>query len=148
RPPYRARYALLCLVVDSAAGRDVLFVVLEQRVREVEHLHDPPARDPVVHGAMLASRGDESAPAQTRQVVRHFRLRLAETLDKLAHRQLTPLAQQLEDPQPYRIAQAAEVLRDEIAPRRRLRELERCFQPGHRLLQSYLTENISESTDM
>src|SRR5262249_49083631 len=121
----------LPLLVDPAAGRNVLLVVFEQCVREVEHPDDPPVRDPVVDRPMLPPRLDKAAPAQTGEMVRHLRLWLAETLDELANGQLTLVAQQLEDAQPPRGAKAREVLRDESAPRRCFREMERCCQLSH-----------------
>jgi hypothetical protein len=43
-------------------------------VSDVDELRDAPVGDPVVDGAVLASRGDEAAPAQTRKVVRELGL--------------------------------------------------------------------------
>src|SRR5262249_57245509 len=77
---------------------------------------------------------DKAAPTQTSEMVRDLRLRLAEPLDQLAHRQLTLVAQQLENAHPGRVAEAAEVLRDQVAARRRLGETERCFEYGHQHL--------------
>ena len=102
----------------------MLLVVLEQRVREIEDPDHPLVGDPVVDGAVLPARVDKPAPAQTGEMVGDLRLCDPEPLDELADRQFALLLQQLEDVQPRRIAEAAEVLRDEIAPGRGLRETE------------------------
>ena len=103
----------------------MLGVVGEQRVREVDHLRDALVGDPVEHGAVLAPRLDEPAPAQAGEVVGDLRLRFAEPLDQFADRELALGPQQLEDPDPRGIAEAAEVLGDQVAASRRFRQLER-----------------------
>jgi hypothetical protein len=97
------------LRLDPAAGGDVLLVVLEQCVREVEHLDDALVRDPVVDDPVLAAGSDEAAPAKTDEVGGDLRLGEPEPRDELADRQLALLAQQLEDAKSSRIAEAAEV---------------------------------------
>jgi acyl-CoA reductase-like NAD-dependent aldehyde dehydrogenase len=89
--------------------------VCEQRLREIEQLRDALVRDAVVDDAMLAPRLHKTAPAQAGEMIRDLRLRLPEARDELADRQLTLVAQQLEDAHPGRVAEAAEVLRDEVA---------------------------------
>ena len=106
-------------------------VVVEQRVPEVEHLHDALVGDPVVDRAVLAPCRDEAAPAQPGEVVRDLRLRLAEPVNELADRQLALVAQQFEDANAGRVAQPAEVLRDQVAAGGRCGQTERGFQRGH-----------------
>ena len=89
-------------------------VLCEVRVRESEQLDDARVGDSVVDGAVLPARLDEPAPAQAGEVVRHLRLREPEPFDELPDRQLALVAEKLEDPQPDRVAEAAEVLGDEI----------------------------------
>jgi cytochrome c biogenesis protein CcdA len=79
-----------------------------------------------------APRLDESAPAQTGEVVGDLQLRLAEALDQLADRQLAFRLQQLEDPKPDRVAESAEVLRDEIDRGGSGRKAERSRRLRHR----------------
>ena len=86
---------------------------------------------------------DETAPAQTGEVVRNLRLRLAEPLHQLSDRQLALVAQELEDPHACQVAQAAEILRDEIAANGRLGETERSFKDRHGL-----ASHISSDTDI
>jgi hypothetical protein len=109
----------------------VLLVVLEQRVREVENPDHPLVSDPVVDRPVLSARVDETAPAKTGEVVGHLRLCEPEPLDELADGELALVAQQFEDAQPGRVAEAAEVLGDEVGPGRGLgksegRELRNC----------------------
>jgi hypothetical protein len=115
--------------VDPPAGGDVLGVVLEQRVREAEHLEHPLVGDPVVDGAVLATAVDEAAPAQAGEVARNLRLRGADPLDQLADRALA-LGERLKYPQPGGVAEAAEVLGDDVDLDRLLGELERRFSDG------------------
>lgn len=103
----------------------MLGVVLEQRVREVEHLDHALVCDPVVDDPVLAPGGNEAAPAKTGEVVGDLRLGEPETLDELADRQLALLAQQLEEAKPSRIAEAAEILGDKVALGRSLGKPER-----------------------
>lgn len=98
----------------------MLLVVLEQRVRELDDLRYPLVRDPVVDGAMVATALDEAAPAKTGEVVGHLRLGEPEPLNELTDGELALLLEQLEDAQPRGVAEAAEVLGDEIGPGRSL----------------------------
>ena len=93
----------------------MLCVVVQQRVRQVDHPHDSLVGDPVVDDAMLAPCLDEAAPAQAGEMVRHLRLRRPEPIDQLSHRQLALVAQQLEDANARGVAEPAEVLRDQVA---------------------------------
>src|SRR5438067_7586130 len=116
---------------------------------KVEHLDAAFVGDPVVDGAMLAPRLDEAAPAQTGEVVRDLRLRLAQPLDQLPHRQLSLVAQQLQNLHPRLVAETAEVLGDQVAAGRRFGQTERGFENGHRhLLRKYLKVLISEWSEL
>src|SRR2546428_12628748 len=103
----------------------MLLVVSEQRLPEVEHRDHSLVGDPVEHRALLTPRLDEATPAQAGEMIRDLRLRHTKTCDELADRQLALTAQQLEDPQPDRITQPAEVLRHQVARQRRGRKTER-----------------------
>lgn len=98
----------------------MLRVVLEQRTCQVEHLDDALVGDPVVDDPVLPAGGDEAAPAQTSEVVGDLRLGEPEALHEAPDRELTLLAQQLEDSKPGRVAEAPEVLRNEVGPGRGL----------------------------
>ena len=74
---------------------------------------------------MLSAGFDESAPPQAREVIRHLRLREPEPLDELSHRELAFVTEDFEDPHPDRVAQAPEVLRDEVGLHRGGRQAER-----------------------
>src|SRR2546425_4727286 len=116
---------------------------------KVEHLDDALVGDPVVDRAMLAPRLDEAAPTQTGEVVRDLRLRLAQPLDQLPHRQLSLVAQQLQNLHPRLVAETAEVLGDQVAAGRRLGQTERGFENGHRhLLRKYRQILISELIEL
>lgn len=109
----------------------MLLVVLEQRVRELDDLRYPLVGDPVVDGAMVAAALDEAAPTKTGEVIGHLRLCEPEPRDELTDGELALLLEQLEDAQPGRVAEATEVLGDEVCPRRGLgksewRELRNC----------------------
>src|SRR2546426_12108529 len=119
-------------LLDPAAGGDVLLVVLEQRVRELEHLQHTLVCDPIEDDPMLPPRLDEATPAQTGEMVRDLRLWHPQPLHQLADREFPLVAQQLEDPQSRRLAQPPEVLRDQIRLDRRLRQPERRFKLRHR----------------
>ncbi len=95
--------------LDAPARTHMLGVVGEQLVTELDDLPDSRIADAVVHDTVLATRVDEPAPAQTCEVVGHLRLRDAEGARQLADGVLT-LAEQLEDPDPRRVAQTPEVL--------------------------------------
>jgi hypothetical protein len=69
----------------------VFFVVLEQRVRELEHRDHPLVGDPVVDGAVFPARVDETAPAKTGEMVGDLRLRDPEPRDELSDRELALL---------------------------------------------------------
>jgi hypothetical protein len=128
-------------LVDPAAGGDVLGVVVEQCLREVEHRLDARVGDPVEDDAVLAARLDEAAPAQAGEVIGDLRLRHAEPLDQLAYGKLARFAQLLEDAQPGRVPEAAEVLRDKVAPRWRPREPEGRYQRAH--IDQFTYQNLS-----
>ncbi len=66
----------------------MLLVVLEEGVREAEHVDDALVGDPVVDGALLAAGSDEAAPAQTGEMVRDLRLRESEACDEVADGEL------------------------------------------------------------
>ena len=106
-------------------------VVVEQRLRKLEHLDHALVGDPVVDGAVLAAGLDEAAPAQAGEMVGDLRLRLPQPLDQGADRQLAFVAQQLEDADAGRVAEPTEVLRDQVAARGRLGQTERGFEYGH-----------------
>lgn len=89
----------------------MLRVVGKQPARKLEQLLDPGIGGAVENGRVLAPCGDEAAPPQTRKVIRHLRLRLAQPRDELPNRKLLMLRKQVEDPNTSGIAQAAEVLR-------------------------------------
>ena len=93
----------------------MLGVVGEQPLSELEQLEDSWVGDPVEDAPLLALGLDEAAPAQAGEVVGDLRLRYAEPLDELADGQLAFVAQQLEDADPGGVAEAAEVLGDEVA---------------------------------
>jgi len=103
----------VCLV-DVATGGDVVLVVGQQRVGELEQLLHAWVRDAVVDGAVLPARLHEAAPAKAREVVGGVRLRDAEASDELADGELPFPAEQMEETQPRRIAERAEVLGDQI----------------------------------
>ncbi len=76
--------------------------------------------------AELAAALDEAAPAQAGEVAGDLRLRNAEQLDQLAHRALV-FRQRFEDAKAGGVAEAAEVLRDDVGLDRLLREPERTY---------------------
>ncbi len=82
----------------------MLGVVGKKRAGEVEHLLDPCISDPVVDRPAILPRGDETAPAKAREVVRDLRLRQRETVDEVTNAQLALVAEEFEDPQPAGIA--------------------------------------------
>src|SRR6266852_4410286 len=96
----------------------MLGIVIQKRVRKVEHADHALVGDAVVDGAVLTSRLDEAAPAQTGEVVRDLRLWQAEPLDQLTNREFPLVTKQLENPDARLVAQPAEVLRDQIATSR------------------------------
>ena len=96
----------------------MLSVVCEQRRSQLEHRPHPLVRDPVIDGATVTAGRDETAPAQARKMVRDLRLRQSKPANELTDAQLTFAAKQFEDPQPDRVTQPAEVLRDQIARQR------------------------------
>ncbi|HET8893585.1 MAG TPA: hypothetical protein VFM96_05770 [Gaiellaceae bacterium] len=114
-----------------AAGGHVFGVIVEQRLCKVEHFDDALVSDPVEDGAVLAPRLDEAAPTQTGEMVGDLGLRLIEPLDQLTDRELTLVAEQLEDPDTGRVAETAEVLGDQIAAGGRFGKAERSFENGH-----------------
>ncbi len=75
----------------------MLLVVLEQRVRKLEHADDPLVGDAVVDGAVFAACVDEAAPAKAGEVVGDLRLRDPEPRDELSDRELALFSQQLQD---------------------------------------------------
>ena len=77
----------------------MLGVVAQQRACEREDLPDALIGEPVVDRAVLTGGRHETAPAQTRELIRHVGLAGLERFHELADRAL-PLAKQLEDPQP------------------------------------------------
>jgi hypothetical protein len=79
--------------VDSPAARDVLGVVGQECTAEPQHLQHPLIGNPVEDVRVAPFALDESAPAQTGQMVRHLRLGLPQLLDQLAHRQLAALVE-------------------------------------------------------
>jgi hypothetical protein len=103
----------------------VFLIVLEQGVRELEHPDHTFVGDPVVDGPVLPASLDEATPAQAGEVIGHLGLRDPEPFGELTDRELTLLLQQLQDPQARRVAQAAEVLGDDVRPGRGLRKTER-----------------------
>src|SRR5581483_9246583 len=115
------------LAVDSPAGGDVLLVLLEQAAGEGDDPRDTPVGDPVVDRAMVAARRDEAAPAKAREVVRNVGLGNCKTFDQLPDRELVLGLQQLDDPEPGRMGEDAEVLGEELGPGRRVRNVERRF---------------------
>ena len=103
----------------------MFLIVCEQRLREVEHRDDAFVGDPVKHSAVLTSRLDEPTPSQAGEMIRDLRLRQAEACDELTYGQLAFGVQELEDPQPDRLPQPAEVLSHQVARQRRGRKPER-----------------------
>ena len=103
----------------------MLGVVVEQRFGDGDEFPHARVRKPVDDGTIVAAGGDEAAPAQAAEVCRHGRLRHLQQLHQLARGELAGLVQQPQDPQPRRIAEPAEVLRDQIGLRRRVRQDER-----------------------
>lgn len=118
----------------------MFLVVLEQGVRELEDPDHAFVGDPVVDGAVLLACLDEAAPAQAGEVIGHLGLRDPEPFDELTDRELAVLLQQIQDPQPRRVAQAAEVLGDEVGLGRGLGKTE-----GRGLGNSCLPPLISEA---
>ena len=92
----------------------MLGVIREQRLRQLQHRIHPCVADSVEHGAALASRLDEPAPAQAGEVIRYLRLRQRQPADKLTDTEFPLASEQVEDAQPDRIAQPSEVLRHQI----------------------------------
>ena len=116
----------------------MLGVIREQRLRQLQHRLHPCVADSVEHGAALASRLDEPAPAKAGEVIRPLRLRQREPVDELADAEFPFALEQLEDAQPDRIAQSAEVLRDEIRLVRCRRKPERRGSDRTRHVQTYI----------
>ena len=75
-------------------------------------------------------------------MVRHLRLRDPQPLDELPDGQFALRSKQFEDPQPDRVAEAAEVLRDQVRLDRSLRQAERRSGSTHQ------SATISASLDM
>src|SRR2546422_1025672 len=94
----------LCSCRSTALTPPFHELLLAQRVREPEHLQHPLVRDPNEDDAMVASRLDEAAPAQTSEMVRDLRLRRPQSPRQLANGELTLVAKQLEDAQSRRLA--------------------------------------------
>jgi hypothetical protein len=116
---------------SRAKGDDVLGVVGKERVPEAERRLDPWIGDPVVVRAALPASLDETAPAETGEVVGDSRLRQAERLTEFSDAQLHVVAQELEDAEPARIAEAAKVLRQQVGGERRGRDPERGGEGGN-----------------
>ena len=74
-------------------------------------------------------------------MVRDLRLRHAEAVDELADRELTARAQLVEDAQPRGVAESTELLGDQIALSRRLREPERRLHDCH--IREFTYQNLS-----
>ena len=124
----------LSSIVDPAAGSDMFRVVGEYRSTEFYQLYDAFVGNTVVNAPLLAARHDESTPPQAREMIRHLRLWLPQPRDELADAELPFLGQGFQDPQTCRVPETPEVLRDEVALHRRLRQPERDSpQRMHRL---------------
>jgi hypothetical protein len=104
----------------------MLNVVGQERVTEPKKLLNAFVRDRVEDDPVLASRRNETAPAQTGEMIGDVRLTEPGPLDQLADPKLTFLLQQLEDSEAIRVPEGAEILRDEIGSRRGLRKNEGC----------------------
>ena len=91
----------------------MLGVVVQQSAGKRDDRADAVIGEAVVDAAVLAAGRDESAPAQTREMVGDVRLRLTEQPDELADRALLR-GDQLDHPQARAIAEDAEVLRQQI----------------------------------
>lgn len=104
----------------------MLDVVGQERVAEPKQLLDAFIRDRIEDDPVLASRPDETAPAQTGEMIGDVRLTEPGPLDQLADPKLTFLLQQLEDSEAIRVSERPEILRDEIGSRRGLRKNEGC----------------------
>ena len=100
-------------------------VIGQQGLRQLKHRLHSPIGDPVEHQPALPARRDEAAPAQAGEMIGHLRLRQPEPLHERADRQLALALQELEDPQPARIPETAEVLCYQIRLQRRRGEPER-----------------------
>jgi alkylmercury lyase len=107
----------------------VVGVVLQERVGEIEHLEDALVGDAVVDRAVLAARVDEAAPAQAGEMRRDLRLGGGDELDQLPDGALA-VSERLENPNASRVAEAAEVLGDDVDFDWLRRELERGFGDG------------------
>ena len=116
----------------------MLGVIGEKRLRQVQYRVHPRVGDSVEHCPALAAGGDEAAPAKAGEVIRHLRLRQREPVDELADAEFPFALEQLEDAQPDRIAQSAEVLRDEIRLVRCRRKPERRGSDRTRHVQTYI----------
>lgn len=95
-------------------------VVGKESVGESEQFENPRVGDPVEHPPLAAFGCDEAAPAQAGEMVGDLGLWDREPLGELADGEFALAAEQLEDAQPGRVAEAAEVLGDEVALGRRL----------------------------
>src|SRR2546426_12846564 len=103
----------------------------------------------VITRALLPRVLDKTAPAPQGEAVQDLRLWLAEQLYKPSHRQLSLVAQQLQNLHPRLVAETAEVLGDQVAAGRRFGQTERGFENGHRhLLRKYRQVLISELIEL
>ena len=91
----------------------MLFVVVQQRAAELDHLEDARIGEAVVDGAVLSAGLDEAAPTQAGEVVGDLRLGLIEQGDELADRALL-LGDELKYAQPRAVAEHAEVLGEQV----------------------------------
>ena len=99
-----------------------------QGVGQVDHVRHPLVSEPVEDPLAPTLGADEAAPAQRREVVGDLGLRLLERRHQLAHGALL-VAQQRQDSQPGGIAEAAEVLRQQVHVRRVGRQAKGSVQP-------------------
>lgn len=92
---------------------------------DVDQANHSRVGDPVVDHPMLAASFDEAAPPEAGEVVRDLRLGKTEAANDLSDRKLPFGAEQLEDTETSRVAEASEVLGHEVSPRGNSGEPER-----------------------
>jgi hypothetical protein len=88
-PSLRTVNALRCHrlvpIIDHAAQTDRLSVLGYELIRQRQEAEDAIVGDSVINQTALASRRDESAPAEARQMARESALERSGQVDKLSH---------------------------------------------------------------
>jgi ketosteroid isomerase-like protein len=110
--------------VNGLTAGDVVGVVLEQRVGDLHQLAYPPVGQAIDHRAILAPGVHKAAPAQAAQMSRHRGLRHLQAPHQLAGRQLAGFPKHPQDPQASRIAEATEVLGQQLGAARGIGQCE------------------------